>query len=900
MVFGLFPSFFGSLESQSGPRDPVFPLERPGSPVGVDRSRKSSGSMIGFGMVNGISTGDFSWSPLLGMKGVHNTSGFSTLPADDALTPGSCSSTSSQGGMLPIEAPSLGLPAWCTTADIIKSLDSDEAPQDPAMSLHQQHQPARTLRRMGRRNVAEASTSTHRGAASVGQAASPDLEGAVETKTVVADPYLYPTPANRPLRQYVSAPVLSEMEGVDAVPSGMTGSVSMDDLLTDLAWTSTSHESAERPGEGSNAGLGSNTDISHSPLDGSFHGLGLDSNGGADEIDGSLYRRRAQHNHGQMPSPSPIHTSMNRQQQVEMQPSQMNSLVTIHEPVSSADGQVESTAGYQERMKQLHELHMRQAAFQRSMTHGFGDGLVTPAQQHLGQHTSEIAARNVQAALLYGQDSPERRNSLDGMSAFDSQGYAKQAAYVPASPYMLSPAQAAHHQAQARFFVYSAPEAGGSRHHPSSMASSGAYGQSTPQQQGVGASYSHHDAEDYNERIRKQSMPNAPFNQHQYDHSRSGNVFAMEGLPSPHHNQPSISRGSIHSVHGRQPEQMHMRPLGQAESVPLMPVSLPMEPRHHPIPSHPWSHAAPPEELQYHQSFSALGAPHSGSSLNSAMPLSAESFASSSTSSVPVTPPSAKRTAEMSFEDRPAAKKCRSSPNLRSPRSGGSVSRREDLLSSSPSNTAVPDTPISPTTGRKIASSRRVQSSKNLRARANSKSSTTSGGNTISASNSPSRAGAGSSGSAASSGFAFVNYGVEDAKELCSAVAPSGSYKVPLKGFGGHSEASPSSAAGTSPRKPTVAGAAAIAAHKRTTPRMPVDTSRWIIETGEDSGDEDDDEDEDDEDMMEKMKRKRTKSGASGSSTSSSKGKGGSKRTSSSNIPLLGEAIVLTSENKKK
>jgi hypothetical protein len=39
--------------------------------------------------------------------------------------------------------------------------------------------------------------------------------------------------------------------------------------------------------------------------------------------------------------------------------------------------------------------------------------------------------------------------------------------------------------------------------------------------------------------------------------------------------------------------------------------------------------------------------------------------------------------------------------------------------------------------------------------------------------------------SSSSSNFEFVNYGIEDADELCSAVAPSGSYKVPLKGFGG-------------------------------------------------------------------------------------------------------------------
>lgn len=36
--------------------------------------------------------------------------------------------------------------------------------------------------------------------------------------------------------------------------------------------------------------------------------------------------------------------------------------------------------------------------------------------------------------------------------------------------------------------------------------------------------------------------------------------------------------------------------------------------------------------------------------------------------------------------------------------------------------------------------------------------------------------------------FEFINYGIEDADELCSAVAPSGSYKVPLKGFGANDD----------------------------------------------------------------------------------------------------------------
>ncbi|KAJ1022692.1 hypothetical protein NDA18_005030 [Ustilago nuda] len=43
------------------------------------------------------------------------------------------------------------------------------------------------------------------------------------------------------------------------------------------------------------------------------------------------------------------------------------------------------------------------------------------------------------------------------------------------------------------------------------------------------------------------------------------------------------------------------------------------------------------------------------------------------------------------------------------------------------------------------------------------------------------------SGNGGFSSLSFVNYGMEDAVEICSAVAPSGSYKVPLRGFGASS-----------------------------------------------------------------------------------------------------------------
>lgn len=48
----------------------------------------------------------------------------------------------------------------------------------------------------------------------------------------------------------------------------------------------------------------------------------------------------------------------------------------------------------------------------------------------------------------------------------------------------------------------------------------------------------------------------------------------------------------------------------------------------------------------------------------------------------------------------------------------------------------------------------------------------------------PSTLASGSQGGSTFASLSFVNYGMDDADEICSAVAPSGSYKVPLRGFG--------------------------------------------------------------------------------------------------------------------
>jgi hypothetical protein len=127
--------------------------------------------------------------------------------------------------------------------------------------------------------------------------------------------------------------------------------------------------------------------------------------------------------------------------------------------------------------------------------------------------------------------------------------------------------------------------------------------------------------------------------------------------------------------------------------------------------------------------------------------------------------------------------------------------------------------------------------------------------------------------------FSFVNYGIEDAQELCSAVAPSGSYKIPLKGYGGPG-AEGSAAAGSSSSSssqqlpatpPRTSSALATLGHKapsaalknKIRPRVKVDNSRWIQETGEDSeGDSDSDDGFDEEEERRGGKRQKGEAGA--------------------------------------
>ncbi|SPO27699.1 uncharacterized protein UTRI_04265_B [Ustilago trichophora] len=107
--------------------------------------------------------------------------------------------------------------------------------------------------------------------------------------------------------------------------------------------------------------------------------------------------------------------------------------------------------------------------------------------------------------------------------------------------------------------------------------------------------------------------------------------------------------------------------------------------------------------------------------------------------------------------------------------SGSGLKAKSSTISSTGGFTLELTTSASPTRARTI-SHQSASSSRSNSSPGKSKSPT------------PSALASGSSGGGFSfSQLSFVNYGMDDADEICSAVAPSGSYKVPLRGFGNSS-----------------------------------------------------------------------------------------------------------------
>lgn len=709
---------------------------------------------------------------------------------------------------MPASTSGIDLPAWCNETPRISAEPED---QDNAPLSEAKTEPVRRLRHTCNRRERRADGGDG--------GASPDLEGGIETRSFVVDPFLYPTPANRvPLRQYVSAPELSSQAAHEQSGNGEGGlasSSSMDALFHEMGWgpatTTTSHQvpqsswaGEETSGTSSRASFGGQPPMTQVPLFPSTQSADIEG-GRQLEIDGSLYRRRANAKGDEMPLPSPIQTTVASQNTAED---------TIRRPsrsatVSGAFGATFNSSlshgphtahGFGERMQeeqrgapdmafiQDHYAALPQGAFGIPLLQDF----VAPAQQHAGQASSERTARAVQAALLFGSDAPERRNSLEGMSAFD---YPSSSTNQPA-PYN-------------HYLLYSSVPG------PSSAAAGGpptvGYTSACPSTSDVHSGSSLTGGQPLARR-RKSSMPapNQAPTQHSFD-IQGGNSLQLEGLggyamrPQPTVTQGHVSTSSMGSY-----------------SVPQHPVTVPLMPVYLPPTSVPGSATSESWHLP-----ASSTAPSSG--LDSARSL--QSFPPSSSSgltSYEPLPQTPRHPQPMATP--PSAKKAKSTPNLRHSPGAYHAANRDTTPTPSPGRNSPEGS------ARKIAGNRRVQSSNNLRRKKSS----------------PEALGAAPPlPPLPAGGFSFVNYGVEDAQELCAAVAPSGSYKIPLKGYGGPGgsggSSSSISAGSSSPLGsgglPHKAPSAAIKSKPR--PRAPVDNSRWIEETGEDD-DEGDDDNEDD------------------------------------------------------
>ncbi|CAO1621270.1 unnamed protein product [Parajaminaea phylloscopi] len=762
----------------------------------------------------------------------------------DALTPTSNSSSSaSPGDFLNATQPEITLPAWCAEAPQLAEEESDRFASCPTSMP--KVEPARRLRHTGARR--------HRRAASPDGGASPDLEGGVETRSFHVDPYLYPTPANRvPLRQYVSAPELGSQAAHDSSfgdIKGMSSSASVDELLSELGWGShvgargglvvpgwaSDHCASAESDSTSGTTMGKGAGGDHHSVQNVISDMQA-ADGRPLEIDGSLYRRRAQIKGEDMPSPSPIQTSTLALQNPDHPARRVSRSATASMPggLASASMGYEACglansaaqphlADQQWRQDpngvQEHYAGLPQGAFGIPLMQNF----VAPAQQHAGQESSERTARAVQAALLFGSDAPERRNSLEGMSAFDypSSGPDQPAPYNHYLLYSGAPASHSGSGVPAGFTSSYPTAADGSASPRGSVSATG--------------------------RRRKASVSQSI--SHSFIPPNTLQLEGMQGYAA--RPQPTVTRGeaSHHTFVG---------PTGSQypATVPLMPVYLPSAGAM----SHPTS------------------APHMGSSGTTVSSLPSTSGSRLSLTSSHTGLSSTQTTYEplpqtpVQPRSAPAStKKSKSTPNLRRtpPASANAV-----LGAASPS----PSPGGSSSSGRKIAGTRRARSSSNLRHKKSSPE-------------------AASMPQIPLGGFSFVNYGLEDAQELCAAVAPSGSYKVPLKGYGGPGQPSSSASAVASGSAaslgissgglPHKAPSAAIKSKVR--PRAPVDNSRWIQETGEDDDDDDDDNDDDDDGASGRgeaseggpRKRRKSEGGATSGATWGSAGKHGRQRKKS-------------------
>ncbi|PWN48168.1 hypothetical protein IE53DRAFT_370848 [Violaceomyces palustris] len=434
----------------------------------------------------------------------------------------------------------------------------------------------------------------------------------------------------------------------------------------------------------------------------------------------ALFQRRANQREGKMPSPNPV----------AVPPLDIGSDEHGQRHSRSATFPTDipfdqMTEEQKSRLAQLHQAHVSHQAARLGVYSDF----VAPSQQFAGQEASERAAKAVQAALLYGMEGGSPRRLSVG-----STGLA-----TPITPHHpLAPGPSANSYPQQTFppVHYGMPDVLTSpRARDFGQAAFGYHQQHSPVMQ---------DLQGY-------TSTYPPPRSGSISHSESHYQGRARGVSSGSYSGSlGVGANLIQPIEVQARRQVQ----GHFELQPVSLSSLQEQERLHFL------------QLSQVDPSSEAARPTSSHSSNS----NRKDYGLGITSrkgqpSQMRAPPSPPR----------SPVKMRSSPQLRTPNSE-TTSGPDQVAGQSP---------------RKIASNRRIvsnfspgsagggsSSSKGTRAKGEIKASKSSSPTPITGQSTP------TSTQFNFTSLSFVNYGMEDAEELCSAVAPSGSYKIPLKGYG--------------------------------------------------------------------------------------------------------------------
>lgn len=600
--------------------------------------------------------------------------------------------------------------------------------------------------------------------------------------------------ADKSVRQCVSAPELPMRadEGAPGEAVDRQSKSRIDNLLAELGWSR----------EKANAVMSEAMDADSQEQEQGrqqAHGQQLQqsqSSGSAAKVPsgltstGALFQRRAHMREGSnMPSPSPV-VIPGSKQPVEGKngdEDDEDEAVEVmrdpqHQQPHSATLPFSSLSDTQ-RQRMLADLQASQISQQTANRLGVFNDFVTPSQQFSGQDASERAARAVQAALLYGMEGKGPNMSPGGQrrpsTASSGGSNSTTGMMTPITPlHPLAPAATRYHQHQQRL-----PSRSSSLSTPSSAFNALSMQDHAPPSASMGGP-SFHQSQPFAYQVPSTSGPQTslPFSSSAFSHFQQSAAFPDNfGAPQSAEETDFMTLGNslgLSSVPRQAQAQMQ-----------------PQQLQHH---QQREEEKNPPviDSSSYGHIFGGMPHVQHFQQLQLQQQLQQQQVASSPKKKTP-----SKTRSSPNLRTRPPAAGDASTPS-RSPRR---IASNRRLTLSSQGGSAVPPLPHLP----KSPSSK---AEKHLRRHSHASSVLT-----TASSGTADMAYPGGSSSAKSPSvalpqpgkFAFVNYGMEDAEELCSAVAPSGSYKVPLKGYGSSDEATPGAGEqeeGKSNKKPVVGG----------------------------------------------------------------------------------------------